>query len=87
MAKQIDWPADMNLAFVEGLYADYERDPASVPEEWREYFKQVAPKTSAKANGHRSSTYRPPAASQMAVQPASRPEVTGSVSSASLDVR
>ena len=82
MAKQIDWPADMNLAFVEGLYADYERDPASVPEEWREYFKQVAPKTSAKANGHRSSTYRPPAASQMAVQPASRPEVTGSLSSA-----
>ena len=29
----------MSLAFVEGLYADYLRDPASVPEDWRSYFE------------------------------------------------
>src|ERR1700692_3159145 len=27
-----------NLAYVEQLYADYRRDPDSVPAEWREYF-------------------------------------------------
>lgn len=83
MAKQIDWPADMNLAFVEGLYADYERDPASVPNEWREYFQQIAPRTSSKGNGHLSSTYRPPAASEAAAQPAPRPAPNnGSVATA-----
>ncbi|MDA0204791.1 MAG: 2-oxoglutarate dehydrogenase E1 component [Acidobacteria bacterium] len=82
MAKQIDWPADMNLAFVEGLYADFERDPASVPEEWREYFVQVTPKTSVKGNGQLPSTYRPPASSEMAIQPVPRPTSTGLVSSA-----
>jgi 2-oxoglutarate dehydrogenase E1 component len=30
----------MSLAFVEGLYADYLKDPASVPEDWRLYFAQ-----------------------------------------------
>jgi len=29
----------MSLSFVEGLYADYLRDPASVPEDWRSYFE------------------------------------------------
>jgi 2-oxoglutarate dehydrogenase E1 component len=30
-----------SLAFVEGLYEDYLRDPASVPDKWQEYFKDV----------------------------------------------
>ncbi len=33
----------MSLAFVEGLYADYVKDPASVPIEWREYFESLGP--------------------------------------------
>src|SRR5262245_33496160 len=31
----------MSLAFVEGLYEEYLRDPASVPEKWREYFAGI----------------------------------------------
>lgn len=30
----------MSVAFVEGLYADFLRDPLSVPEDWRLYFAQ-----------------------------------------------
>ncbi len=29
-----------SLAFVEGIYADYLKDPATVPEEWRNYFER-----------------------------------------------
>jgi len=35
-------PNTMSLAFVEGLYADYLRDPGSVPLDWRTYFDQLA---------------------------------------------
>ena len=35
-------PGTANLAFVEGLYEDYLRDPSSVPEDWRQYFGEVA---------------------------------------------
>jgi 2-oxoglutarate dehydrogenase E1 component len=38
MRPQPPWPNVSNLAFVEDLYADFARDPASVPEVWREYF-------------------------------------------------
>jgi 2-oxoglutarate dehydrogenase E1 component len=34
-------PSSSNLAFVEGLYADFLRDPNSVPEEWRKYFREM----------------------------------------------
>ncbi|MCC6489060.1 MAG: 2-oxoglutarate dehydrogenase E1 component, partial [Candidatus Hydrogenedentes bacterium] len=32
-------PNSLSLAFVEGLYEDYLRDPALVPDEWQTYFK------------------------------------------------
>jgi 2-oxoglutarate dehydrogenase E1 component len=35
-------PGPVNLAFLEGLYEDYLRDPASVPVDWRDYFGEVA---------------------------------------------
>src|SRR6187397_1695084 len=35
-------PNASNLAFVEALYSDYLRDPASVPEPWRESFAELA---------------------------------------------
>jgi len=73
MAKQIDWPADINLAFVEGLYADYERDPSSVQEEWRDYFGQISPEETPKGNGQLPSTYHPPAESEKSVQGLPRP--------------
>ena len=30
----------LNLPFLEGLYADYLRDPASVSPEWQSYFRE-----------------------------------------------
>ena len=36
----------MSLAFVEGLYEEFVRDPASVPDQWREYFANIH------VNGH-----------------------------------
>ncbi len=35
------WPNASNLAFVEGLYAEYLRDPQAVDEQWRDYFEGV----------------------------------------------
>jgi 2-oxoglutarate dehydrogenase E1 component len=35
-------PSNLNLAFVEGLYTEYLRDPSSVTAEWQQYFKQIA---------------------------------------------
>jgi 2-oxoglutarate dehydrogenase E1 component len=32
-------PGSVNLAFVEQLYADYERDPSAVSPEWHDYFE------------------------------------------------
>jgi 2-oxoglutarate dehydrogenase E1 component len=34
-------PSSSNLAFVEGLYEDFLRDPNSVSEDWRAYFKEM----------------------------------------------
>src|SRR5579883_1663136 len=51
MSKNVH-PGSLNLTFVEGLYADYLRDPNAVPPDWQDYFKQfpngehAAPKTS-----------------------------------------
>jgi 2-oxoglutarate dehydrogenase E1 component len=33
----------MSLAFIEGLYSDYLRDPSSVPDDWRSYFAGAEP--------------------------------------------
>src|SRR5215471_4590682 len=37
-----DPPGAANLAFVEGLYEDYLRDPSSVAPDWQKYFADVA---------------------------------------------
>ncbi len=36
-------PNTLSLAFVEQLYVDFLRDPASVPAEWRQYFSTLPP--------------------------------------------
>ena len=41
MTDPIIGPAEVNLAFVEGLYGDYLRDPGSVSAQWREYFQSM----------------------------------------------
>lgn len=36
-----DLPDAVNVAFVERLYADFARDPGSVPPQWAEYFRRL----------------------------------------------
>ena len=44
-------PDSINLAFAEELYAQYTRDPASVPEVWREYFHNIEKAANGTAHG------------------------------------
>jgi 2-oxoglutarate dehydrogenase E1 component len=59
-------PGPANLAFVEGLYEDYLRDPASVSEDWRSYFSNIAqeefrfPKPSFGPSFRPASIFNPP---------------------------
>src|SRR5437899_411304 len=39
MKQTLRLPNNLNLPFVEGLYADYLREPSSVSAEWRRYFE------------------------------------------------
>ena len=39
--SSVSLPSSSNLSFVEGLYSDYQRDAASVTEDWRNYFAQL----------------------------------------------
>src|SRR6266705_2343345 len=38
--ESIPLPGPVKVAFVEGLYEDYLRDPASVPPDWQQYFAE-----------------------------------------------
>jgi 2-oxoglutarate dehydrogenase E1 component len=42
MAKVESLPNILSLTFVEGLYAEYLRDPLSIPPDWRRYFDQIS---------------------------------------------
>ncbi len=46
-----DLPNSSNLLFVEEIYADFERDPESVPSEWRRYFDSLSQETGPGENG------------------------------------
>lgn len=60
-------PGPANLAFVEGLYEDYLREPSSVPPDWQKYFAQIAegefrfPKPRFGASFRPFSLFNPPA--------------------------
>jgi 2-oxoglutarate dehydrogenase E1 component len=53
-------PNTINLAFAEGLYLDYLKDPLSVPAEWRAYFDQLANSDSDRASPRFGPSFRPP---------------------------
>ncbi len=58
-------PGTINLAFVEGLYKDFLRDPGSVSEDWRDYFGDIVDGDRGRMlepNLHRGSLFNPPAA-------------------------
>ena len=88
MSSHGSWPTDINLAFVEGLYADYLRDPGTVTAQWRGYFDSFGSGTAA---GH----HAPPqsSSSRKALELEERPEGersrgdTGPASAASLQHR
>ena len=44
-------PNSSNLDFIEIIYADYERDPNSVPADWQRYFESLDGVAGAGANG------------------------------------
>jgi 2-oxoglutarate dehydrogenase E1 component len=71
----------LNLVYVEGLYADYLRDPASAPPEWQRYFATL---TNGETNGgpamsspafHPYSVFNPPMDRRNRPPQRSEPEV------------
>ena len=62
----LPWPGAINLAFVEGLYEDFLREPSSVPADWREYFETIrngelrVPKTRFGPSFKPASIFNPP---------------------------
>ena len=44
-------PGSSNLLFVEEIYADYERDPESIPADWRRYFDSLGKEIGRGENG------------------------------------
>ena len=43
MADNNNLVSALNVAFLEGLYAEFQRDPESVPSYWRRQFESLAP--------------------------------------------
>ena len=50
-AASAELPNSSNLDFIEIIYADYERDPNSVPADWQRYFQSLDGIAGAGANG------------------------------------
>jgi 2-oxoglutarate dehydrogenase E1 component len=59
MANEPATPSHLNLAYLEGLYADYLRDPASASPEWRRYFAGLTNGESAEKSPAPGSSFRP----------------------------
>src|SRR5262245_3995290 len=51
MAEPKRLPSSLNLPFVESLYADFLRDPSSVPTDWRKYFQDLGDGNGTPATG------------------------------------
>jgi 2-oxoglutarate dehydrogenase E1 component len=47
MSNPGNWPSEINLSFVEGLYNDYLNNPASVSIQWQDYFESIAENSGA----------------------------------------
>ncbi|HEY0455990.1 MAG TPA: 2-oxoglutarate dehydrogenase E1 component, partial [Verrucomicrobiae bacterium] len=80
MKEPEKWPSSLNLPFVEGLYADYLRDPNAVDADWRSYFEGLlngdrSPVSNRLRPGFRSfSIFNPPALRRPELQPRSQVE-------------
>src|SRR4029453_10515024 len=49
---ELKLPNSVSLEFVEALYADFLRDPESVPPDWRSYFQSLS-------DGNSASSFKP----------------------------
>ena len=49
--ETVELPNSSNLDFIETIYADYERDPDSVPPDWQRYFRSLDSVAGPGANG------------------------------------
>jgi 2-oxoglutarate dehydrogenase E1 component len=54
-----DWPSSLSLPFVEQLYSDFVRDPASVPQDWRAYFSRLHTGDGRQAESRVGPSFRP----------------------------
>ncbi|MDE3069002.1 MAG: 2-oxoglutarate dehydrogenase E1 component [Verrucomicrobiota bacterium] len=83
MANKPATPSHLSLAYLEGLYADYLRDPESAPPEWRRYFAglingDAAERTPALGPSfHVYSVFNPPAARRGDLAPREESGVAG----------
>ncbi|HZT22714.1 MAG TPA: 2-oxoglutarate dehydrogenase E1 component [Verrucomicrobiae bacterium] len=59
MADETTNPGHLNLAWLENLYADYVRDPAATPPEWRHYFSSLTNGSEADKAAAAEPTFRP----------------------------
>ena len=83
MANKPAAPSHLSLAYLEGLYADYLRDPVSAPPEWQHYFagltngepaeKQFLPRPSFPSY----SVFNPPTGRRESVAPRGEPGLAG----------
>src|SRR5437867_7669545 len=60
MSQPTRLPNSVNLSFVEGLYADYLREPSSVPAEWRRYFEMMEDGAPKNGKPRLGPSFRPP---------------------------
>jgi 2-oxoglutarate dehydrogenase E1 component len=59
MDKTESFPNATNLAFVEGLYMDFLRDPSLVPLDWRQYFEKLSKEEWVVAKPRIGPSFRP----------------------------
>jgi 2-oxoglutarate dehydrogenase E1 component len=59
MSEAARLPNAVNLAFVEGLYQEYLKDPLSISGEWRDYFDELSNSDGGQRSLHPGPTFRP----------------------------
>src|SRR5262245_65585546 len=55
---EADLPNSVSLEFVEALYADFLRDPQSVPSDWRAYFESFPDGNGSPSSANRRPTFK-----------------------------
>jgi 2-oxoglutarate dehydrogenase E1 component len=59
MPPQNPWPGWLHAGFLEGMYAEYLRDPSSVTPDWRRYFESLRAEDGGAARWQPGPSFRP----------------------------